>query len=63
MALNRNITGFARSNPSLVSAQKFSEKYFTTESQGSSHPALGTLNRLCQATEGLTEVGHDHCVL
>ena len=36
----------------FVTAVKFSSRYFGSES-AASHPALGTLNRLCQATEDL----------
>ncbi|XP_074658456.1 E3 ubiquitin-protein ligase TRIP12-like [Tubulanus polymorphus] len=34
-------------------ALKFSEQFFTSDTSGSSHPALGVLNRLCEATEKL----------
>lgn len=35
-------------------ASRFLEQYFGTETQGSSHPALNILNRLCTATDHLT---------
>lgn len=36
---------------SLVAAIRFLEQYFSSETHGSSHPALNVLNRLCAATE------------
>lgn len=35
-------------------AIRFLDQYFNSESQGSSHPALNVLNRLCTATENLS---------
>ncbi|XP_060069438.1 E3 ubiquitin-protein ligase TRIP12-like [Ylistrum balloti] len=35
-------------------AIRFLDQYFNSESQGSSHPALNVLNRLCSATENLS---------
>ena len=42
----------------MVIAIQFLKQYFSEETQGSSHPALTVLNRLCTATENLlVEVG------
>lgn len=35
-------------------ATRFLEQYFSTETQGTSHPALNILNKLCTATNNLT---------
>ncbi len=37
----------------FISARAFSDKYFSTETHGASHPALNVLNRLCKSTERL----------
>jgi hypothetical protein len=42
----------------IISATRFLEQYFSVETQGTSHPALNILNRLCTATNNLlVEVG------
>ena len=38
-------------------AQNLNKLYFSAESTGSSHPALGVLNQLCTAAESLGEFG------
>ncbi len=37
-----------------IAAQSFSDQYFGTETHGASHPALNVLNRLCKATDRLS---------
>lgn len=48
-----------RAGPSMSAAVRFLEKYFSPGSGGSSHPALGVLNRLTAACKSLSlEVNH-----